>query len=35
MDKQIKQNLGFLLLFICILTTIFFLGIILYFIEGQ
>jgi len=32
MDKQIKQNLGFLLLFICILTTIFFLGIILYFI---
>ena len=32
MDKQIKQNFGFLLLFICILTTIFFLGIILYFI---
>src|SRR6056297_1374253 len=32
MDKQIKQNLGFLLLFICILTTIFFLVIILYFI---
>src|SRR6056297_322445 len=32
MDKQIKQNLGFLLLFICILMTIFFLGIILYFI---
>ncbi len=32
MDKQIKQNLGFFLLFICILTTIFFLGIILYFI---
>jgi phosphate transport system permease protein len=32
MDKKIKQNLGFILLFICILTTIFFLGIIIYFI---
>jgi len=32
MDKKIKQKLGFLLLFICILTTIFFLGIIIYFI---
>jgi len=32
MDKKIKEKLGFLLLFICILTTIFFLGIIIYFI---
>jgi phosphate transport system permease protein len=32
MDKKIKEKLGFLLLFACILTTIFFLGIILYFI---
>jgi len=35
MDKKIKQNLGFLLLLICILTTIFFLGIILYFIVAR
>ncbi|MFA7204135.1 MAG: phosphate ABC transporter permease PstA [Candidatus Caldatribacteriota bacterium] len=35
MDKKIKQNLGFLLLFICILTTIFFLGIIIYFIVAR
>jgi len=32
MDKKIKEKLGFLLLFACILTTIFFLGIIIYFI---
>ncbi len=32
MDKKIKEKLGFLLLFVCILTTIFFLGIIVYFI---
>ena len=32
MDKKMKQNLGFLLLFLCILTTIFFLGLIIYFI---
>lgn len=32
MDKKIKEKLGFLLLFVCILTTIFFLGIIIYFI---
>ncbi len=32
MDKKIKEKLGFLLLFVCILITIFFLGIIIYFI---
>ena len=32
MNKNVSQNLGFLLLFICILITIFFLGIIIYFI---
>jgi phosphate transport system permease protein len=33
MNKKITQNLGFLLLFICILTTLFFLGSIIYFIS--
>lgn len=32
MNKKVKQNLGFLLLFLCILTTVIFLGLILYFI---
>lgn len=32
MKKNVTQNLGFLLLFLCVLTTIFFLGIIIYFI---
>jgi phosphate transport system permease protein len=32
MNKKFKQNMGFSLLFICILTTLFFLGIIIYFV---
>lgn len=32
MNSKAKQNIGFFLLFVCILTTIFFLGMIIYFI---
>ncbi|MDD4363638.1 MAG: phosphate ABC transporter permease PstA [Atribacterota bacterium] len=35
MNKKIEQNIGFLILLFCILTTIFFLGIIVYFIVAR